>query len=328
VPKLLIAGKWRKRIDESAVYREARWRAEAATMATLWGLFGLLRPEQASRTGRWLLERLGPRFHKSDIMRRTLRIAFPEKDEAAIEAILRDAWGNMGAVLAEYPHLHTICRPGSGYVESSFDFEAAAERAGGRGIIFAGAHLSHWEIGAAGVALAGVPMAAVYRPLENPYVDRRLRRLREGLGCRLLARDSSARELIKAALGGAALGLIVDHRDDDGVPLPCFGHDKLTTLAPARVALRLNTELYAGRAIRLGPARYRIATEGPIEPDDPAADFEVKAIQMTRKLNALFEAWIRERPGEWLCTKRPWAKELYKKGRRPKQAAPSAATAG
>ena len=32
---------------------------------------------------------------------------------------------------------------------------------------------------------------------------------------------------------------------------------------------------------------------------------------MTGEVHRLFEQWIRERPGEWFCSKRLWPKEAY-----------------
>ncbi len=319
MPKLFVSPRWRKRIDASPRAQRLRWRAEEALLVAFWAVCARLTPERAGSFGRWLLERVGPRFHKSVLMRRTLELAFPERTPAEIAALLRAVWGNMGTVLAEYPHLATICRPGSGHLEVRADGPLELLRATGRPPVFVGGHLGSWEVGPAGPVSLGIPIAVVYQPLENPYLDGRLRALREGIGCTLLPRDSSARELLRAAKEGRALGLIVDHRDDDGVPLPFFGHDKLTTLAPARMALRLGAPLFAARVERLGPARYRLSAQGPILPDRRDAAPEQQAEQMMRKVNALFEQWIRERPGEWLCTKRPWDKELY--GKRPGRAA-------
>lgn len=325
MPKLFVSPRWRKRIDASPLVQRLRWRAEAALLVSFWALCARLTPERAGTLGRWLLERIGPRFHKSVAMRRTLELAFPERPAGEIEQLLRAVWGNMGTVLAEYPHLAQLCRPGSGHLEIDAEGPLEALRTTGRPPIFVGGHLGSWEVGPAAPVAVGLPIAVVYQPLENPHLDRRLRALREGIGCTLLPRESSARDLLRAAREGRAIGLIVDHRDDDGVPLPFFGHDKLSTLAPARMALRLRSSLFVARVVRLGPARYRISATGPILPDDPHAAAELQALQMMRKVHALFEQWIRERPGEWLCSKRPWSKELY--GKRPGRRGPTAAPA-
>jgi KDO2-lipid IV(A) lauroyltransferase len=137
-----------------------------------------------------------------------------------------------------------------------------------------------------------------------------LRRRREALGCRLVSLEEGARPLIRELSEGRSVGLVVDTRDDDGVPIPFFGLDKLTTLAPARLALRFDCDLIPARVERLGDARFRLIVHEPIRPDPALASDKDRAIQMMRDLNRLFEQWIRERPEQWLCIKRAWPKDL------------------
>lgn len=314
--KLLLSRAWRKRIDRSAVLRHGRWAVEALTIGLFWGVCALLPVERASRFGAALLSGLGPRLAKSRMMRANLRLAFPERDPAAIADLLRQVWGNLGAVLAEYPHLAEICRPGSGRIEVGPAHRPLAAPVG-RGTVFATAHLANWEVSPAVPVQAGLPTTAIYTRLENPWIDRMLARYRRGIGCTLVPRESAGRELLRALSRGEAAGMVADHRDDEGVPIPFFGHDKLTTLSPARLALKLGCELVVGRVERLGPARFRVSAinvPAPVGPGDETA----RAIRMTRDVNATFEAWIRERPGEWLCTKRPWPKPLYREQPRPR----------
>jgi KDO2-lipid IV(A) lauroyltransferase len=63
---------------------------------------------------------------------------------------------------------------------------------------------------------------------------------------------------------------------------------------------------------RLEGARFRVIFHSPVTADDAAAPEDQQILQMTGKLNALFEDWIRERPHEWMCTKRRWPKHLMK----------------
>lgn len=309
--KLFLAGEWRRRVDRSPLLRHGRWALETLTIGLFWGVCALLPLEWASRLGAALLSRLGPRLHKSGMMRATLRLAFPERGPAAIEALLRQVWANLGAVLAEYPHLATICRPGSGRIEIDTEHRPPAGD-GRRGVVYTTGHIGNWEVSAAVPVLLGVPTTVVYTPIENPWVDRLLLRFRRGIGCSLIPRDGSGRELLRVLRRGEAVGLIVDHRDDDGIPLPFLGHDKLTTLSPARLALRMGCALVLGRVERIAPGRYRVSGDEVPAPSDPGLDDGARAVAMSREINARLDAWIRERPGDWLCTKRPWPKPLYR----------------
>jgi hypothetical protein len=170
--------------------------------------------------------------------------------------------------------------------------------------------VGNWELTAAVAIRQGIPITVIYAPSKNPFIDRMLRGRREALGCGLVSLEEGARPLMRELAGGRSVGLVVDTRDDDGVPVPFFGLDKLTTLAPARLALRFGCELIPGRVERLGPARFRLTAHAPIRPDPALKSDREQAIQMMAELNRLFEQWIRERPEQWLCMKRAWPKSV------------------
>ena len=90
------------------------------------------------------------------------------------------------------------------------------------------------------------------------------RRWREALGCGLVSLDQGARPLIRELSEGRSVGLVVDARDDDGAPIPFFGLDKWTTLAPARLALRFGCDLIPVRVERRGNARFRLTVYKPV----------------------------------------------------------------
>jgi KDO2-lipid IV(A) lauroyltransferase len=261
--------------------------------------------------GRSLLRALGPRLQKSRQLRLNLRIAFPEKADAEIETLLRAVWGNLGAVLAEYPHLDTICaREADERLKRVVAGDIRALREPGTPGIFVAAHLANWEIPAAAAVRLGLPLGVLYTPAANPRVDRMLQRQRQVLGCTFFDRDADMRELLRHLSKGGCVGVIMDQRVDSGEPIPFFGHDKATTLVPARLALRLGCELVPVRVQRLEGARFRLTFYDPVRPDPGAANEVERARQMMAKVNLLFEAWIREQPQDWLCSKRRWPKDV------------------
>lgn len=107
---------------------------------------------------------------------------------------------------------------------------------------------------------------------------------------------------------GVSIGMLPDQRVNRGVVLPFFGKDACTTTAPARLALSSGRALFPTRVERLEGARFRLTVHDRVLPDDPEAPEVEQVLQMSRKLNGLFEQWIRERPEQWLCTKRRWSK--------------------
>ncbi len=265
--------------------------------------------ERATAVGRRVASRVGPGLPKHAKILRNLELAFPEKTAAEREALASEVWGGVGALLVEYAHLEDICRPGEGSrLETVIEAEIPAFSANGRPAIFVAAHLANWELCAAAISRFA-PVTAVYTPLQNPYLDAVLASRRETLGCRLLARDTSMRGLVRELAAGRSIGMIMDQRVDSGIPVPMFGVDKLTTVVPARLALRFDCDLVPLRTERLGDARYRVTFCPPIRPPDTTGTEAEKALAMTREINARFEDWIRARPADWFCAKRRWPKD-------------------
>jgi KDO2-lipid IV(A) lauroyltransferase len=295
-----------RRLTERQVWlRNLLWRIEAWLFAGFLLLARRLPASTATGLSRGMLSWLGPKQAKHRHVRRNLELAFPDKPAAEIERLGAGVWGNMGAIFAEYAQLEAICEE---RLESVVAPEIETFRNMGRQAVFVSAHFCNWEILAAAITRLGVPVTAVYTPLQNPWLDRILARQRCHLGCRLIARDESMRPLLRELAAGRSIGLVMDQRVDSGTPIAFFGIDKLTTLIPARLALRRNCELVACMSERLADGRFRVTFFPPVTPEDPQADELVQAEQMSRKVNAYFENWIRARPADWYCTKRRWPK--------------------
>ena len=114
--------------------------------------------------------------------------------------------------------------------------------------------------------------------------------------------------MVETLREGGGLFIIVDQRVDDGEWLPFFGVQALTTTTPARLARRFDCPIVPASAVLLANGRYRITYHEPLRPDPlRGADEDVREITLT--LNRLFESWIRQEPGQWLCMKRRWPKD-------------------
>lgn len=285
------------------------WLIEAGLFALFLLISRILPADTATGLGRSVLSWIGPKQSKQRIVRRNLQLAFPDKGEDEIEALAAKIWGCAGALLAEYAHLGDICRDGPDTrLEVVFAADIPEYHDHSIPKVFVSAHLANWEIIAAAFIRYGIPLTAIYTPMQNPWLERLLARCRRPLGCRLVARDESMRPLIRELNNGRSIGMLMDQRVDSGRPLPMFGIDKWTTLVPARLALKHGCPIIPARTERLEGARFRVTIYPPVTPDDRNASQVEQAEQVTRKINTLFEEWIRERPQDWFCTKRRFPK--------------------
>src|SRR5947209_7498721 len=95
--------------------RKVAWRlkrtADAAIGVLAVALLRVLRrtdPDRLADFGGALMRRLGPWLPEHRIGRSNLRVAFPAKSDAEIEAILAGVWDNLGRTSAEFAHLDSL----------------------------------------------------------------------------------------------------------------------------------------------------------------------------------------------------------------------------
>ena len=158
------------------------------------------------------------------------------------------------------------------------------------------------------MAKMGIPNASLYSPPTNPLLDRMLLESRRALNCELLPRENSARRLMQALKQGQTAGMVMDRRVDDGKPIRFFGHDKLSTIMPAKLALKFNCDLVPAQVERLQDAHYRVTFHPPVRPRDTSVSETAQAIDMIQQVHQQFENWIRQQPEDWFCSKRLWPK--------------------
>ncbi len=291
------------------------WATEAGLLGLLVRMVRLLSPERASRIGARLGRRFGPGLDKTRLIGRNLRVAFPDMSESELDQLIADIWANLGSILAEYPHLGTICHSQAGkYLEFVIPDSIEVFKNPAKPAVFVSAHLANWELAAGVITEQGVPLSAVYTRLQNPGLNDMLYQARQVLGCELIERGGAARQLIRRLKQGTSVGLIVDQRVDNGEPVPFFGHNMRTSITPAQLAVRFDCELIPVQIQRQGDARFRVIFHPAVRAADETAPDDQKILQITARINALFESWIRERPQEWMCTKRRWPKPLVKPG--------------
>jgi KDO2-lipid IV(A) lauroyltransferase len=182
---------------------------------------------------------------------------------------------------------------------------------GGPAIFFSG-HIANWELIGPALAALDISMAGFYRAASNPLTDeiiQGLRRAARGGNVPLFAKGArGAREAVAHLRAGGFLGIMVDQKMNDGIPIPFFGHDAMTAPAIAHFALRFHCPVVPIHVVRLAPARFRLICEAPLSlavTGDRSADTRA----MMLAINEILEAWIRAAPASWLWLHRRWPKE-------------------
>ena len=274
--------------------------------AFLFGVFRVLPLDCASAFGGALGRGIGPLLPVTRHARRNINRAFPGLSEPEIEGVIGSMWDNLGRLAAEYPHLRKIrvFEPGGRVETHGLEHVDRAVKAGRRMIVFSG-HIANWEIAMLAGVQYGIPVAQIYRAGNNPLLDRMIARFR-GHGAELIPKGTvAAHRSIAALRRGTHLTLLADQKMNDGIPVPFFGRPAMTAPALAVLALRFDCDVLPARVERLDGARFRLTVFPPLplpRSGEPHAD----AAALMAGVNATLEAWIRDRPEQWLWLHRRW----------------------
>ncbi|MEM8615538.1 MAG: lysophospholipid acyltransferase family protein [Pseudomonadota bacterium] len=303
-----------KDIDNRSTWRQRLiWRLEAlAWDVVYWWPMKALGPDRASNTLGWLVKRLAPLLSQNKTVKRNLKLAFPEFSEAQREEIAKAAWESVGRTAGELPHLPKI-NPyegdrvevvGANYLD---EIEAAAQ-----GAVLISGHFANWEVMAAVICNRPVDCLVTYRALNNPFIDRKLNKVRHDYGIGVLTpKGAGTRELMRALSADRCVALLNDQKFNQGLAVPFFGHAAMTAPGPSRLALKYKVPIVPVTTVRTGPARFRVEIHEPWMPEatgDIAADVEA----CVKRITAFIESHVRQTPEQWFWQHRRWPKTAWK----------------
>ena len=284
-----------------------RYGAEAAVFFAFMALFRILGLDKASRLGGWIGRNIFPLLPPDRVARANLALAFPEKSIDEHNEIRRVMWDNLGRVVGEYPHLGAFSPKGEdpriGY---SFPPGVTAEKLMGKPLMFLSGHFANWEMMPILAHQVGFEAATVVRPPNNPYVADWVARQRRINGpTTLIAKHNAARSMLSQLRGDKSLCMLVDQKLREGIAVPFFGRDAMTTPAPAALALKTGAHIVIASNRRLPGARFHVTVHEVVD-FMPTGDDTKDTQALTALVTARLETIIREDPGQWLWIHNRW----------------------
>jgi KDO2-lipid IV(A) lauroyltransferase len=297
--------------------RDLQFRLEYALLRTIAALIRALPLETAvafsAKAWRRLAPLFAPRRHQRAL--ENLAIAFPEKSAEERLEIALAHWENLGRVMAETMQIDRIIKdPSRIEIESQGIFQRYKDKLGPA--VGVSLHMGNWELAIWPLVVAGANPAAVYRSVNNPYVDAYLRAQRRDLyPGGLLGRgkvegehgesERTARLITDYVRRGGRLGLVCDLHDRRGIPVPFFGKPARTQPIAAMIARRLGARIWMARCLRIGnESRFRITLKELKVPRTANQASDIR--QIMTAMQEQFELWVREAPEQWMWSNRRW----------------------
>jgi Kdo2-lipid IVA lauroyltransferase/acyltransferase len=289
-----------------------RYVAEAVPFFMFIGLFRVVGLDAASALGgfigREIFYRMGGTMKRA---RNNLHAAYPEKDNAEIETIVKEMCDNLGRTVAEYAHFDKFSIAGeNARIEIAGLDIADRVVASGKGKLFISGHFANWEVMLIAFAQYGLQGGTVYRPINNVYIDRWMARQRTTHGPKELISKGAqgTRRIFSLLRQKNTVNLLVDQKTNEGLPVPFFGRIAMTTPAPAVLALKTGAIILPVRNERQKGSRFRMTVHEPVE-FAPTGDHDRDVLALTQKINDVIEEMVRERPSQWLWIHRRWPKD-------------------
>jgi Kdo2-lipid IVA lauroyltransferase/acyltransferase len=289
-----------------------RYRVEYVALRIIIAAVRAMPLDRAVRVSAWCWKTIAPLLRRHTRALNNLTIAFPEKTAAERDVIARAMWANLGRVMAETMQLdRIIADPSRIEITSQRIFQRYKGRLGPA--VGVSLHMGNWELAIWPLTSAGAEPAAVYRSVNNPYVDRYLRDQRKVLypgGLLAKGREEDSKKTVRIITDyvrkGGRLGIVSDLHDNQGIPVPFFGTPAKSVAAPALIARRLGVRIWMARCIRVGTeSRFRIEMKELKVTRTTNQGEDIRTI--TAAMQAQFEEWIRETPEQWMWSNRRWS---------------------
>ena len=267
-------------------------------------LFKILGPKIASNFGGILFEKIGPLFRPKKLIHSNIKKAIPNIDNLNLQFITKSMWNNYGRIFAEYIFISEFR---DGQLSSNIEIEGKEIldeiKKMNKQVIFISGHLSNFELMAMSLEKSGIKLSAIYRPLNNIFLNKIMERIRKKYICKHQIKKGigGIKELIKLKKENFSTALMIDQRVSEGILSNFFENPALTTTIPAQLIKKFNIPVVPVYIERIKGLTFKIVINKPITFNE-----EVSIKKITDDLNIILEKMILKKPEQWIWTHNRW----------------------
>ena len=246
---------------------------------------------------------IGPLFRSKSLIIQNLKKANFNND-FNLNQIADNILGNYGRIFAEYVHLKNFRNNNLNKYISIDGYKYLDQiKKSKKKIVFVSGHFNNFELMAMQIEKSGIDLATIYRPLNNPYLNKTMEEIRIKYICKKQIKKGRAgtREIIKNLNKGTSIALMIDQRVREGVKVPFFKHLATTTTIPAQLIKKYNCDLVPIYIERDKLNHFKMYVSEPIKINKNKNIFEI-----TAHLNKILEKMIIKNIDQWIWTHDRW----------------------
>ena len=279
------------------------------SIISLFCIFRIIGLSNASYLGSIMGRVIGPLFRSKNIIKQNIKNGLGEVDKKRETEIINGMWSNIGRTFAEYVFLKDfkfnktnfdhIKINGTNYLNEIKNNNEPA--------IFYSGHFANFELMTMELDKFGIKCAAIYRPLNNFFLNPLMEYLRMKYVCsnQIPKGRIGMREIISKVKDGYSIALMVDQRVSEGPRTLFFNKPAHTTTIPAQLALKYNCKLVPISLERKEDVNFEMTIHEPYKVKKTGND-EEDTKNITLKINQILEKMIVENPTQWLWSHNRW----------------------
>ena len=271
----------------------------------LFSLYKILGIKLSSIISGYIFWLFGPLFRSNNLAEKNLVKALPDSSIISRKKILKNMWFNYGKIFSEYMYLKNFRKSQSFekkiIVENQIILENIKKNQ--EPVIFISGHFNNFELMAMHIEKSGIELTAVYRPLNNKFLNPIMEYLRKNFICKNQIKKGvlGTKSLLKNFRNKTSIALMIDQRVSEGIKSKFFDEDALTTTIPAQFVKKFKAKIVPIYIKRLKDDNFSLKIFDPLKFNE---NDSIESI--TLHLNKILEKMILENPDQWIWTHNRW----------------------
>jgi len=249
-----------------------------------------------------LFSLIGPFIKSQKVINENLNIFLNNGINLEREKTINEMWKNYGMTFIEYIFLNRF-RKKSSHITIKGKEKLLKIIPSGQPVIFISGHFANFELMSMEITKLNIPLATIYRPLNNFFLNFFMEYLRKKYICKNQIKKGihGVRDTIEYLNKNYSIALMIDQRVSEGEKIDFFGKQALTTTLPAQLSKKYGLYIIPVFIKRDKSNNFEIEFQDKVDP----ADYKNK-LELTEKLNKILEKMIIRNPSQWIWTHNRW----------------------
>ena len=260
--------------------------------------------KKASNLGELIGKKVGPKFKSKKIIERNINLILPDIKNERVDEIIQKMWGNYGRILSEYVFMKDF-RNGNlkDYININGLEYLNEIKNKNIPVVFVSGHFNNFELMAMQIEKNGIQLGAIYRPLNNFFLNSTMENIRKNFICNKQIKKglSGIREILNLFKKNTSIALMIDQRVTEGIKSNFFKQKAFTTTIPAQLVKKFSCPIISIYIERVNKHKFEMVINKPIYfSKDESLEY------ITQQLNYLLEKMILKKPEQWILTHNRW----------------------